>query len=79
MCKLLWESPTQPTRQHTEGECLVYIFQMEHTGHSYVSSDQEDCDMMQDCLEERKYPGEVTTPSFKVKFLPKDSKKELLS
>lgn len=46
---------------------------------SYVSSDPEDCDMMQDGLEERKYPGEVTTPSFKVKFQPKDSKKELLS
>uniref|UniRef100_A0A673BI64 Myelin transcription factor 1b n=1 Tax=Sphaeramia orbicularis TaxID=375764 RepID=A0A673BI64_9TELE len=39
----------------------------------------EDCDMMQDCLEERKYPGEVTTPSFKVKFQPKDAKKELLA
>lgn len=43
------------------------------------SSDAEDCDMTQDCLEDRKYPGEVTTPSFKVKFQPKDSKKELLS
>lgn len=52
---------------------------MEHTGQSFVSSDPEDCDMMQDCLEERKYPGEVTTPNFKVKFQPKDSKKELLS
>lgn len=52
---------------------------MEHTGQSFVSSDTEDCDMMQDCLEERKYPGEVTTPSFKVKFQPKDAKKELLA
>lgn len=55
------------------------FFQMEHTAQSFVSSDAEDCDMMQDCLEDRKYPGEVTTPNFKVKFQPKDSKKELLS
>lgn len=52
---------------------------MEHTGQSFVSSDPEDSDMMQDCLDERKYPGEVTTPSFKVKFQPKDNKRELLS
>ncbi|XP_040909546.1 myelin transcription factor 1 isoform X2 [Toxotes jaculatrix] len=72
-----WEGPldyTKPNRQREEE-----MDEMEHTGQSFVSSDQEDCDMMQDCLEERKYPGEVTTPSFKVKFQPKDSKKELLS
>lgn len=59
--------------------CFLLIGQMEHTGQSFVSSDPEDCDMIQDCVEERKYPGEVTTPSFKVKFQPKDAKKELLS
>uniref|UniRef100_A0A3P8NXN2 Myelin transcription factor 1 domain-containing protein n=1 Tax=Astatotilapia calliptera TaxID=8154 RepID=A0A3P8NXN2_ASTCA len=72
-----WEGPldyTKPNRQREEE-----MDEMEHTGQSYVSSEPEDCDMMQDCLEERKYPGEVTTPSFKVKFQPKDSKKELLS
>ncbi|KAM8830203.1 myelin transcription factor 1 isoform 1-T1 [Synchiropus picturatus] len=72
-----WEGPldyTKPNRQREEE-----VDELEHTGHSYVSSDPEDGDMMQDCLEERKYPGEVTTPSFKVKFLPKDAKKELLS
>lgn len=72
-----WEGPldyTKPNRQREEE-----MDEMEHTGQSYVSSEAEDCDMMQDCLEERKYPGEVTTPSFKVKFQPKDSKKELLS
>ncbi|XP_030280139.1 myelin transcription factor 1 isoform X5 [Sparus aurata] len=71
-----WEGPldyTKPNRQREEE-----MDEMEHTGQSFISSDQEDCDM-QDCLEERKYPGEVTTPSFKVKFQPKDSKKELLS
>ncbi|KAG7224246.1 hypothetical protein INR49_000489 [Caranx melampygus] len=65
---------TKPNRQREEE-----MDEMEHTGQSFVSSDPEDCDMMQDCLEERKYPGEVTTPSFKVKFQPKDAKKELLS
>uniref|UniRef100_A0A8C1UVK2 Myelin transcription factor 1b n=1 Tax=Cyprinus carpio TaxID=7962 RepID=A0A8C1UVK2_CYPCA len=45
---------------------------------SFASSDPEDCDMMQDSLEDRKYPGEVTTPSFKVRFQPKDNKKEVL-
>lgn len=52
--------------------------QMEQ-GQSLVSSDPEDCDLMQDGLEDRKYPGEVTSSSFKVKLQPKDSKKELLS
>uniref|UniRef100_A0A4W6BXR9 Myelin transcription factor 1 n=1 Tax=Lates calcarifer TaxID=8187 RepID=A0A4W6BXR9_LATCA len=72
-----WEGPldyTKPNRQREEE-----MDEMEHTAQSFVSSDPEDCDMMQDCLEDRKYPGEVTTPSFKVKFQPKDSKKELLS
>ncbi|XP_074499304.1 myelin transcription factor 1 isoform X4 [Sebastes fasciatus] len=71
-----WEGPldyTKPNRQREED-----MDEMEHTGQSFVSSDGEDCDM-QDCMEERKYPGEVTTPSFKVKFQPKDSKKELLA
>ena len=49
---------------------------MEYTAPSYTSSEGEDED--QDNLEDRKYPGEVTTTSFKVKFQPKDSKKEVL-
>ncbi|XP_062282883.1 myelin transcription factor 1 [Scomber scombrus] len=73
-----WEGPldyTKPNRQREEE-----MDEMDHTGQSFVSSDPEDCDMMQDCNEDRKYPGEVTTPSFKVKFQPKlDSKKELLA
>lgn len=56
-----------------------FIPQMDNASQQFVSSDPEDCDPMQDLLEERKYPGEVTTPSFKVKFQPKDTKKELLS
>ncbi|XP_028307679.1 myelin transcription factor 1 isoform X4 [Gouania willdenowi] len=72
-----WEGPldyTKPNRQREED-----MDEMEHTGQSYLSSDAEDCDMMQDCAEDRKYPGEVTTPNFKVKFQPKDPKKDLLS
>ncbi|XP_041859155.1 myelin transcription factor 1 isoform X2 [Melanotaenia boesemani] len=72
-----WEGPldfTKPNRQREEE-----ADELEHTGQSYVSSDLEDCDTMPGCLEERTYPGEVTTPSFKVKFQPKDTKKELLS
>lgn len=53
--------------------------QVEPAGQSLVSSDPEDGDLMQDCLEDRKYPGEVTSSSLKVKLQPKDSKKELLS
>uniref|UniRef100_A0A8C9V592 Myelin transcription factor 1 n=1 Tax=Scleropages formosus TaxID=113540 RepID=A0A8C9V592_SCLFO len=71
-----WEGPldyTKPNRQREEDS-----EEMEQTAQSYASSDPEDCDMMQDCPEDRKYPGEVTTPSFKVKFQTKDCKKELL-
>ncbi|TSM04926.1 Myelin transcription factor 1 [Bagarius yarrelli] len=71
-----WEGPldyTKPNRQREEE-----LEEMDHTAHSFVSSDAEDCDMAQECLEDRKYPGEVTTPSFKVKFQPRDCKKELL-
>lgn len=52
---------------------------MEQTGQAFVSSDSEDCDLTQDGLEDRRYPGEVTSASFKVKFQPKDTKKELLA
>lgn len=52
---------------------------MDYTATSYTSSDVEDEDQENlENLEERKYPGEVTTSSFKVKFQPKDSKKEIL-
>ncbi|XP_048034012.1 myelin transcription factor 1 isoform X8 [Megalobrama amblycephala] len=71
-----WEGPldyTKPNRQREEE-----LEEMDHSAQSFASSDPEDCDMMQDALEDRKYPGEVTTPSFKVRFQPKDAKKELL-
>ncbi|XP_077943774.1 myelin transcription factor 1 isoform X4 [Gasterosteus aculeatus] len=66
-----WEGPLDYTKSSRHRE--------EEPDEMEPSSDAEDCDMTQDCLEDRKYPGEVTTPSFKVKFQPKDSKKELLS
>lgn len=53
--------------------------QVEQSGQAFVSSDPEDCELTQDGLEDRRYPGEVTTASFKVKFQPKDAKKELLA
>uniref|UniRef100_A0A3P8UX33 Myelin transcription factor 1 n=1 Tax=Cynoglossus semilaevis TaxID=244447 RepID=A0A3P8UX33_CYNSE len=71
-----WEGPldyTKPNRQREEE-----VDEVSGTL-SYVSSNPEDCDMMQDCLEDRKYPGEVTTPNFKIKFQPKDAKKDLLA
>uniref|UniRef100_A0A672RI83 Myelin transcription factor 1-like n=1 Tax=Sinocyclocheilus grahami TaxID=75366 RepID=A0A672RI83_SINGR len=71
-----WEGPldyTKPNRQREEE-----LEEMDHSTQSFASSDPEDCDMMQDSLDDRKYPGEVTTPSFKVRFQPKDNKKELL-
>lgn len=55
--------------------CFTFL-QVEYTAPSYTSSDGEEED--QENLEDRKYPGEVTTSSFKVKFQPKDSKKEVL-
>ncbi|XP_026106136.1 myelin transcription factor 1-like isoform X4 [Carassius auratus] len=71
-----WEGPldyTKPNRQREEE-----LEEMDHSTQSFASSDPEDCDMMQESLDDRKYPGEVTTPSFKVRFQPKDNKKELL-
>ncbi|XP_048860339.1 myelin transcription factor 1-like isoform X1 [Brienomyrus brachyistius] len=71
-----WEGPldyTKPNRQREED-----LEEMEQTSQSYMSSEPEDCEMKQDCPEDRKYPGEVTTPSFKVKFQTKDCKKDLL-
>ncbi|KAI3356786.1 hypothetical protein L3Q82_003327 [Scortum barcoo] len=69
-----WEGPldfTKPSGVKEEDHEEV-----EFTAPSYTSSDGEEED--QENLEDRKYPGEVTTSSFKVKFQPKDSKKEIL-
>ncbi|XP_074537390.1 myelin transcription factor 1-like isoform X3 [Halichoeres trimaculatus] len=69
-----WEEPldfTKPSGVKEEDHEEV-----EYTAPSYTSSDCEEEDP--ENLEDRKYPGEVTTSSFKVKFQPKDNKKEIL-
>ncbi|KAM9445461.1 myelin transcription factor 1 isoform 5-T5 [Clarias gariepinus] len=71
-----WEGPidyTKTTRQKEEEPEEV-----DYTTQSYASSDGEDDDVTQEAMEDRKYPGEVTTSSFKVKLPTKDAKKELL-
>uniref|UniRef100_A0A8B9JQI7 Myelin transcription factor 1 n=1 Tax=Astyanax mexicanus TaxID=7994 RepID=A0A8B9JQI7_ASTMX len=87
-----WERPENLSIKHQDKVWTTFIhtadndhmimfsmcLQMDHTGQSFASSDPEDCDMLQECPEDRKYPGEVTTPNFKVKFQPKECKKELL-
>ncbi|KAG7477889.1 hypothetical protein MATL_G00074340 [Megalops atlanticus] len=74
-----WEGPldyTKPNRQREEvPEEVEQTTQVEQ---SYSSSDNEDYDRTKGSTEERKYPGEVTTSSFKVKFQPKDCKKDVL-
>lgn len=64
--------------EHNLNGPTILFNQMEPAAHSFVSSEPEDCEMIQESLEDRKYPGEVTTTSFKMKYQSKDSKKELL-
>uniref|UniRef100_A0A8C1AM10 Myelin transcription factor 1a n=1 Tax=Cyprinus carpio carpio TaxID=630221 RepID=A0A8C1AM10_CYPCA len=72
-----WEGPLDYTKSNRQKE--EEPEEVEYTTHSYASSDGDDDDATQESMEEdRKYPGEVTTSSFKVKFQPKDSKKEVL-
>ncbi|XP_028849261.1 myelin transcription factor 1 isoform X2 [Denticeps clupeoides] len=77
-----WEGPidyTKTTRQkEEEEEEEEEPEEVDYTTHSYASSDCEEDDSTQENLEDRKYPGEVTTSSYKVKFQSKDSKKDLL-
>ncbi|XP_029576021.1 myelin transcription factor 1 isoform X4 [Salmo trutta] len=72
-----WEGPLDFTKPNCpkEGEEQD---EMDFVAHSYTSSDAEDDDIAQESMEDRKYPGEVTTSSFKVQFSPKDCKKEVL-
>ncbi|XP_051961506.1 myelin transcription factor 1-like isoform X2 [Xyrauchen texanus] len=70
-----WEGPLDYTKSNRQKEDEPD--EVEYTIHSYASSDEDD-DATQESLEDRKYPGEVTTSSFKVKTQPKDCKKEVL-
>ncbi|XP_016368567.1 myelin transcription factor 1-like [Sinocyclocheilus rhinocerous] len=71
-----WEGPLDYTKSNRQKE--EEPEEVEYTTRSYASSDGDDDDATQESTEDRKYPGEVTTSSFKVKFQPKDSKKEVL-
>ncbi|XP_054397972.1 myelin transcription factor 1 isoform X6 [Pongo abelii] len=51
----------------------------EPAAHSFASSEADDQEVSEENFEERKYPGEVTLTNFKLKFLSKDIKKELLT
>ncbi|XP_015252300.1 PREDICTED: myelin transcription factor 1-like [Cyprinodon variegatus] len=69
-----WDGPldfTKPSEVKEEDH-----EEMEYTAPSYTSSEDEEEN--QENPGERKYPGEVTTSSFKVKFQPKDNKKEVI-
>ncbi|XP_056156071.1 myelin transcription factor 1-like [Lampris incognitus] len=72
-----WEGPldfTKPSGTKEEDED-----EMEYAAPSYTSSDaEEEEELLQEKLEDRKYPGEVTTSSFKVKLQSKEGKKEVL-
>ncbi|KAM3617750.1 uncharacterized protein V6R79_010519 [Siganus canaliculatus] len=69
-----WEGPLDFTK--SSGVKEDDHEEVEYTAPSDTSSDCEEEDP--ENLEDRKYPGEVTTTSFKVKFQPKDSKKDIL-
>ncbi|XP_073795277.1 myelin transcription factor 1 isoform X5 [Danio rerio] len=71
-----WEGPLDYTKSNRQKE--EEPEEVEYTTHSYASSDGEDDDGTQEGAEDRTYPGEVTTSSYKVKFQPKDLKKEIL-
>uniref|UniRef100_A0A4W5MNK0 Myelin transcription factor 1 n=1 Tax=Hucho hucho TaxID=62062 RepID=A0A4W5MNK0_9TELE len=71
-----WEGPLDFTKPNCPKE--EEQDEMDFVAHSYTSSDAEDDDITQESMEDRKYPGEVTTSSFKVQFSPKDCKKEVL-
>ncbi|XP_054904223.1 myelin transcription factor 1-like isoform X6 [Poeciliopsis prolifica] len=69
-----WDGPLDFTKSSEDKE--EDHEEMEYTAPSYTSSDDDEEN--QENSEDRKYPGEVTTSSFKVKFQPKDSKKEVI-
>ncbi|XP_039720852.1 myelin transcription factor 1 [Pteropus medius] len=72
-----WDRPldyTKPSRQR-EGEPE----ESEPAAHSFASSEADDQEVLEESFEERRYPGDVTLTSFKLKFLSKDMKKELLT
>ncbi|KAG8447196.1 hypothetical protein GDO86_014602 [Hymenochirus boettgeri] len=72
-----WDGPidyTKPNRQREEEP-----EESEPAAASFASSEADDQEMQEESYEDRKYPGDVTLTNFKLKFLTKDSKKELLT
>uniref|UniRef100_A0A8C3VPH3 Myelin transcription factor 1 n=1 Tax=Catagonus wagneri TaxID=51154 RepID=A0A8C3VPH3_9CETA len=72
-----WDRPldyTKPSRQREEEP-----EESEPAAHSFASSEADDQEVSEGSSEERKYPGDVTLANFKLKFLSKDIKKELLT
>ncbi|KAM4691749.1 myelin transcription factor 1 isoform 2-T2 [Rhinophrynus dorsalis] len=72
-----WDGPidyTKPNRQREEEP-----EESEPAPASFASSEADDQEMQEENFEDRKYPGDVTLTNFKLKFLAKDSKKELLT
>ncbi|KAM6164529.1 myelin transcription factor 1 [Rhynchocyon petersi] len=72
-----WDGPldyTKPSRQREEE-----AEESEPAAHSFASSEADDQEVSEESFEERKYPGDVTLTNFKLKFLSKDIKKELLT
>lgn len=55
------------------------FLQSEPAAHSFASSEADDQEVSEENFEARKYPGDVTLTNFKLKFLSKDIKKELLT
>nr|XP_033770800.1 myelin transcription factor 1 isoform X2 [Geotrypetes seraphini] len=72
-----WDGPidyTKPNRQREEEP-----EESDPAAPSFASSEDDEPDVQEENFEDRKYPGDVTLTNFKLKFLSKDSKKELLT
>uniref|UniRef100_A0A8D2IVP9 Myelin transcription factor 1 n=1 Tax=Varanus komodoensis TaxID=61221 RepID=A0A8D2IVP9_VARKO len=72
-----WDGPidyTKPNRQREEEP-----EESEPAVRSFASSEADDQEIPEETFEERKYPGEITLTNFKLKFLSKEIKKELLT
>uniref|UniRef100_A0A7M4EEA6 Myelin transcription factor 1 n=1 Tax=Crocodylus porosus TaxID=8502 RepID=A0A7M4EEA6_CROPO len=72
-----WDGPidyTKPNRQREEEP-----EESEPAPNSFASSEADEQEVSEENFEERKYPGEVTLSNFKLKFLAKDIKKDLLT
>ncbi|XP_069506930.1 myelin transcription factor 1 isoform X5 [Ambystoma mexicanum] len=72
-----WDGPIDYTKPHRQRE--EEPEESEPAAASFSSSEADDQEMQDENFEDRKYPGEVTLTNFKLKFMSKDNKKELLT